>query len=120
MTGFNPAGMAARIKAIQQAAHDGSVQGLFLATEHVLGVAKSRVPIEEHTLEGSGVAQVDAGNLTGYVSFDTLYAIVQHEDLTLNHDEGREAKYLESALNSEIPVVRKLIGGAVSSELGVA
>lgn len=118
MSGFNPAGMVARIQAAQAAAHDGAAQGLFLATEHVLGVAKARVPIEEATLERSGTAQVDDANLTGYVSFDTPYAVVQHEDLTLQHDAGRQGKYLESAFNSERETCRKLIGRAVSSQMG--
>ena len=34
------------------------------------------------------------------VSYDTPYAIRQHEDLSYKHDAGRKAKYLEDPLNA--------------------
>lgn len=81
--------------------------GLVLATEHVLGVSNAHSPIEEGTLERSGTAAVDG--LTGTIAYDTPYAVKQHEDLTLRHDEGRTAKYLENALNSEAALVGTLL-----------
>jgi len=61
-----------KVRAAQRA---GAIRGLRMAAEHVLGEARKRVPIEEGTLERSGVAQVDEGSLRAAVSFDTPYAL---------------------------------------------
>lgn len=96
----------------------GAAHGLRLAAEHLLQVSRTMVPIEEGTLERSGSASVDEGKLRGAVSYDTPYAVVQHEDLTLQHDAGRTAKYLERALTGEASTVGEIIARAVRSELG--
>lgn len=98
-------------------ARRGAVRGLQLATEHLLQVSRSHVPIEEGTLERSGTASVDPASLVGAVSYDTPYAVKQHEDLTLNHDAGRTAKYLENAFTSERRTVAELIAREVRREL---
>lgn len=95
-----------RIRAAQR---EAAVRGLALGTEHILGVSREKVPHEEGTLERSGVASVDAERLEGAVSYDTPYAVRQHEDLSLHHDDGREAKYLERPFNTEAGTVRDLI-----------
>lgn len=101
----------------RRGARQGAVRGLQLATEHLLQVSRTRVPIEEGTLERSGTASVDPSSLRGAVSYDTPYAVKQHEDLTLNHDAGRTAKYLEQAFTSEKRVVAELIAREVRREL---
>lgn len=93
------------------------VRGLTHATEHLLGAAKAIVPIQEATLERSGVASVDRSTMTGAVSFDTPYAVIQHEDLTFKHDPGRQAKYLEKPVVSEQPVMMALIAAEVRRAL---
>lgn len=99
------------------AARRGGERGLVLATEHLLGVSDEHVPIEEGTLERSGKASVDG--LEGAVSYDTVYAVYQHERLDLRHDPGRTAKYLENAMNSEASTVRTLIANAIRAEMGL-
>lgn len=94
----------------------GAEQGLLLGAEHVLGVSRDQVPIEESTLGRSGKASQEG--LRAAVSYDTPYAVVQHEDMTLAHDPGRTAKYLEKALNSERAVVGKIIATAVARRIG--
>lgn len=42
--------------------------------------------------------QVGAGDLTGAVEVDQVYAAVQHERLDYNHPRGGQAKYLEQPL----------------------
>lgn len=51
----------------------GAIRGLQVGTEHLLQVSRERVPLEEGTLERSGVASVDEGRLRGAVSYDTPY-----------------------------------------------
>lgn len=94
---------------IQAAQRDAAVRGLALGAEHILGEARKQVPHEEGTLERSGVASVDEGRLEAAVSFDTPYAVRQHEDMTAQHDDGRKAKYLEDPFNDEADTVRDII-----------
>ncbi len=86
-----------------------AARGLRHATEHVLSVSDQRVPHDEGTLERSGAASVDESGLRGAVSYDTEYAVAQHENLNYSHKSGRTAKFLELALREEAEVVRLLI-----------
>lgn len=84
--------------AVQQM-REGATRGLLLGGEHVLGLSNEVVPLDEDPLMQSGTASVDEGSLTGVVSYDTPYAVVQHERLDFRHAPGRTAKYLENSLN---------------------
>lgn len=95
----------------------GAARGVQMAAEHVLGEANQRAPIEEGTLIRSGVASSDPQTLRGAVSYDTPYAVRQHEDLSLQHDAGREAKWLENTINAEADTVRTIIADSISGEL---
>lgn len=93
-----------------------STRGLALAAEHVLGESNERVPLEEGTLRRSGTTSVDEKGLRAAISYDTPYATVQHEDMTLRHDNGREAKFLENAINAEKDTVREVIARTIRGE----
>ena len=66
----------------------------------VLAEATQQVPLEDGDLMHSGKVIVDEANRRAYVSFDTPYAVRQHEDMTYQHDSGRKAKYLEDPINA--------------------
>ncbi|GHB98605.1 MULTISPECIES: hypothetical protein [Streptomyces rochei group] len=100
-----------------RAARAGALRGLGLGGEHLLEVSNRRIPIEEGTLERSGTVTVDEANLDTIVSYDTPYSVRQHEDLTLRHDEGREAKFLEKSLDEEGAVILDLIAAEVRRSL---
>jgi hypothetical protein len=91
-------------------------RGLALGAEHVLGESNKAVPIEEATLERSGTVSTDPENLRAAVAYDTPYAVRQHEDLGLRHDEGRNAKFLENALNTETQTVREIVARTIKGE----
>ncbi|MGF0176716.1 hypothetical protein ACQF36_41560 [Streptomyces sp. Marseille-Q5077] len=95
----------------------GAVRGLRLAAEHVLAESRKIVPIEEATLERSGVATVDESSLTAAVSYDTPYAIRQHEKLNYRHDAGRSAKYLERPLTEQASTVAEIIAAQLRRSL---
>lgn len=95
----------------------GAARGLRLAAEHVLTESRKRVPIEEATLERSGVASVDETALTAGVSYDTPYAVRQHEDMNLRHDAGRTAKYLEKTVDEQAATVEAIIAAQVRRSL---
>lgn len=68
--------------------------GLMVAGE-MLGEESDRItPIEEGTLIRSRTVSLDREHHRVAVAYDTPYAVRQHEDMTLTHDQGREAKYL--------------------------
>jgi hypothetical protein len=95
----------------------GAVKGLGVALEHLLQVSREQVPHEEGTLERSGTTSVDAADLRGALSYDTPYAVIQHEDLTFRHDEGRKAKYLEDPFDSEQQTMQELIAAQIRRSL---
>ncbi|HZM83827.1 MAG TPA: hypothetical protein VFC19_49545 [Candidatus Limnocylindrales bacterium] len=98
-------------------AHEGAAKGLRSAAEHLLQVSRELVPLEEATLERSGKADLDRGNLQATVSFNTVYAVRQHEELTWRHAPGRQAKYLEGPFVTEHEVLQGLIQAQIRRAL---
>lgn len=99
--------------AVERELKQGAARGLLLAAEHVLGEAQQVVPLDESPLMQSGTASVDEASLTGMVSYDTPYAVVQHERLDYRHAPGRTAKYLERPLNEARTEVAAIIAAQV-------
>lgn len=97
---------------------DAVASGLGLGAEHILNVSNEHVPLEYGDLEGSGVTSSDDTNLEAAVSYNTPYAARQHEEMSWKHDEGRTAKYLENAANSESNTVGQIIADTVRSQVG--
>lgn len=98
-------------------AKKGGISGLRKAAEHVLGESRKQVPLEEGTLQRSGVASVDEVTMTAAVSYDTPYAARQHEELTWQHDSGRNAKYLERPMAAERDTVAALVAAEIRKAL---
>ncbi|MDT9688195.1 minor capsid protein [Streptomyces sp. P9(2023)] len=82
-------------------------EGLQRGLEHVLFEANKLVPLDEGTLERSG--RVVRDGLNGAITYDTVYARRQHEELTWKHLPGRSAKYLEIPMNRERETVLQLM-----------
>lgn len=91
--------------------------GVQLGLEHVLAEANKLVPLDEGTLERSGKVTMDSsGKPAGAVSYDTVYAVRQHEELTWKHLPGRSAKYLEIPMNAEANAVKEIIAETLRRE----
>lgn len=103
--------------AVTGLAREGAARGLLLGAEHILGESDKLVPLDEATLARSGTASVDAGTLTAAVSYDTPYAVRQHEDLTYQHLPGRIAKYLELPADSEASTALELVAAEIRRAL---
>lgn len=124
------------VRRIRQAAADG----VFDAASHILEESNRVVPIEEATLLGSGTVTMRTGSAkatstdTGQVSatgrpaidtrgpvavvsYDTPYAVVQHEDTELQHDPGREAKYLQRTINRRGRHVERFIADRIKAAI---
>lgn len=95
-----------------------SMDGLELATEHLLQVSSSLAPHEEGDLERSGEVSTDETEMAAAVSFDRPYAVRQHEELTWRHDEGRQAKYLEQPMSTEKDTMLAILAKAAGKPLG--
>ncbi|MGW3072369.1 hypothetical protein [Kitasatospora sp. NPDC001132] len=90
-----------------------AAQGLLDGMEHVLAQSTALVPLDEGPLQHSGTASVDPSSLRGAVAYDTPYAVRQHEDMTIRHASGRQAKFLEQPLNSESGTVWELVAARI-------
>ena len=64
----------------------------------------------------SGTVTTDPETLQAAVTYDTPYAVYQHEELGLKHDAGREAKFLENAVNTESSAVQEIIAATIRGE----
>jgi hypothetical protein len=90
-----------------------SMAGLELAAEHLLQVSSFLAPLEEGTLARSGEVSTDESDMVAAVSYDTPYAVRQHEELTWRHAEGKTAKFLENPMTEERDTMLELIAAAL-------
>lgn len=110
MTGSIDAGrFLANLKTAAVKIVDGVGEGLLVGGEHVLGVSNQQVPLEEGDLARSGAVSQDGATKRTAISYDTPYAVRQHEDMALKHDAGRNAKFLERAIASEADKVLQIV-----------
>ena len=79
----------------------GAVKGLKITAQNILGESQKLVPVDTGTLQKSGTVKFDNQTLKAQISYNTPYALKQHEDATLNHPKGGEAKYLERPFNEK-------------------
>lgn len=104
---FDANELMVNLKAHTEQIKRDAAKGLAAAAENILAEAVRIVPLEEGTLQNSGVTRIDG--LTAAVGFGAgaaaPYAVRQHEDLSLHHDQGRTAKYLEKPFMAAKPTV---------------
>lgn len=77
--------------------------------------AVQRTPLETGTLRNS--AKVTAADGVGAVSFNTPYAVRQHEELGYTHHDG-QAKYLETAMIDNQTQIRDAIADHLKRIIG--
>lgn len=105
--GFSLDGLPGLLRSLSDRAEEvmgASDRGLYLAGENVLAVSNRQVPHEEGDLERDGAVIQGVGEVAITYGRDAEvaeYAVPVHEDMDAQHDSGRNAKFLENALNSE-------------------
>lgn len=119
MNDFNPGSIRAKLALARKQGGTGTDKGLELGAHHLLQVSRKLVPHEEGTLEKSGKVSTDTASHQAAVSFDTVYAVRQHEEMDYAHDDGRQAKYLEQPMHTEAATIAYLAQGAVKKEMGL-
>lgn len=105
---------------IKRANKSAARKGVFDALDHLASVSKDDVPLDQGPLKNSCTVDVAEDGSSGTVSYDTPYAVPQHENMSFNHQRGRKAKYLEDPVNDTgvQNEMRDLIADAYSSEMG--
>lgn len=98
---------------VSDALREGAARGILVGAEYLLTESRKVVPLDEGTLERSGTASVDEDELIGAVTYDTPYAVRQHEELNWRHAPGRQAKYLEQPARRLATPIGKLIAAQV-------
>ena len=76
-----------------------SRRGTWAALDYLAARSKEQVPLDKGPLKNSCYVDVEPDGSAGTVSYDTPYAVVQHETLWYQHQRGRKAKYLEDPCN---------------------
>ena len=111
MTGMDSARIKAQVR-------EGLAEGLNTSAERVRAVAVPLTPEEIGDLRSSlTVVPATEGDLRSAVVSDLPYAVRQHEDLSLYHDNG-QAKYLESAALESRDDIADIMRTAVARKLG--
>lgn len=80
---------------IRSITKSGSKRATWMALDHLASVSKQQVPLDQGPLKNSCAVDVNDDGSEGTVSYDTPYAVVQHENMRYHHQRGRKAKYLE-------------------------
>lgn len=92
---------------VTQATAAAAQEALFDAGQHILDTSNQLAPLDDGTLVSSGMVTATDTSVT--ISYDTPYAVRQHEDTTLRHPNGRSAKFLETAITSEREAVLQFL-----------
>lgn len=100
----------------QNVVEKAALKGLVKLGENILGEAKEQCPYLSGTLRNSGVVEKNTKDKTVTISFNTPYALRQHEE----HKE--KSKYLERPFNERAKnaqyYVEKEIADATYKEKG--
>lgn len=94
----------------------GAARGVRRAGQDVLDASLRVVPREDDELAGSAALDVDDTDLVAAVSYDTPYAVRQHEALRLRHDRGETAKFLERPWRASQRTTAQTIAAEIRKE----
>ena len=94
-----------------------AIKGVRKLANVILGESQKLVPVETGTLKNSGTVSLDKKNKIATISYNTPYARKQHEDNTLNHPRGGQAKYLERPFNEKSDELEIYVGNEIDKVL---
>ncbi len=102
---------------VTDAITEAAQTGIYEAAEALLDQAIEKTPVQDGILRASGMATQEG--LQAAVSFNTPYAVKQHEELGYQHPGGGEAKYLEKPANSFGPTMESIVAQAILRDTGL-
>lgn len=97
--------------AVDSAGHAGARR----AGERVLAVAQQHVPLRLGGLRDTGTVDVDGSQAA--VSYATRYAAILHAHPEWNYQRGRDARWLEIALDQSGRAVADAYGDEIRAKL---
>lgn len=107
---------------VAAAVREAAAAALTDGAEHLLFEANKTVPIEEHTLEGSGTVDPATPQSlvarVGYGGAASAYAARQHEETGWRHDAGRRAKWLELTCKEQVEPIGVFLADSMREVLG--
>lgn len=103
---------------INSAVKTGGKRATWSALDYLASVSKEQVPLDTGALKNSCTVSVSDDGSEGTVSYDTPYAVEQHENVNYHHQRDRKAKYLEDPCNDS-GVQSKMIEAAKSAYEGI-
>lgn len=90
------------------------------ACEALLSDSRDVIPYDQGDLSNSGqvTVQGSGAEANGVVSYDTPYAVIQHEDTTLRHDGNGQPNYLGGPMRANADRYLGHIAKTVGDALG--
>ena len=86
--------------------------------EYIAEISKEQVPVDTGALRDSCEVTLDDSRLAGVVSYNTDYAVDQHENLTYGHHNGGNAKFLENPVNDSVSTGQQITTNAFREKMG--
>ncbi|GAB3224124.1 hypothetical protein GCM10027447_12420 [Glycomyces halotolerans] len=102
---------------VKRKMREGRDRGLEMGAEHLLAESNILVPHREGILQDTGKVTVDKPRGKAAVSYNTVYAPRQHEELTWKHKPGKSAKFLEIPFHRDADVIRAIIAAQIRRRL---
>lgn len=90
-------------RAMSDAMRKAAALAVVEVAEDALTEANDRVPLDEGDLARSGEVVPHPEQSAASITYDTPYAIKQHEDATLSHPRQGEPKWLERTIEQNAP-----------------
>jgi hypothetical protein len=109
--------LVSRRREVSQAVERAGIRAINDAAQDLLSKSLPLAPLDEGDLRRSGNvegATVKGDVIEAQVGYATEYAVVQHEDLSLNHPEpGTSAKFLEKPARENEGLYQRFIADAL-------
>lgn len=102
---------------LEEEIQKAALKGVKKLADNILGESQKLVPVDTGILKESGAIDTDKKTNIVTISYNTPYARKQHEDNTLNHPKGGQAKYLEQPFNEKSGEIEKFVGDAIHKAL---
>lgn len=108
---------------VEAAVKAAAARGLNQAAEELLSLSKALVPVDSGDLRSSGsVDQASAGDLESRVTYNTPYAVIQHERLDFHHptvkNPNAQAKYLEAPARENETELLGIVAQTIKRSMG--
>ena len=99
---------------LEEEVDKAALKGVKKLAEVILGESQQLVPVDTGLLKDSGLVSTDKKNQIVTIAYNTPYARKQHEDMTLNHPKGGQAKYLERPFNEKSGELETYVGESIN------